>query len=277
MRRTSRYAFLAAVFLAGASAASAQTTTTYFGDSTGSFGARNLGPATAAQTQFLSQFANFGTDNFESYLASTQVPPTFNPPPSVYTGINGVAVTYTANAITVGSDQGLGFQFSTSPQQYLSEASQAGVNQIMTFAFSRPVQGFGAYFINVADGVTNSFTVTLQNGAGPARNYAIDVPTVTNGTGIGNGTPNNFGSRQFDSAFYWGIKDTDPFDQVTITASSNQDGVLFDDLSVGFITAIPEPGTVALIGGLGLAGVGGYLYKRRQNMKKQQQRFSLAR
>ncbi|MFT3878924.1 MAG: PEP-CTERM sorting domain-containing protein [Gemmatales bacterium] len=275
MRRTSRYAFLAAFFLAGASAASAQTTTTYFGDSTGTFGARNMTAPNAAQALFLSQFANFGTDNFESYLASTQVPPVFNPPPAVYNGINGVAVTYTANAITVGSDPG--FQFSTSPVQYLSEASQVGVNQVMTFAFSRPVQGFGAFFINVADGVTNSFTVTLQNGAGPARNYAIDVPTVTNGTGIGNGTPNNFSGRQFDSAFYWGIKDTDPFDQVTITAASNQDGVLFDDLSVGFITAIPEPGTVALIGGLGLAGVGGYFYKRRQNVKKQDKRFSMAR
>lgn len=283
MSRTASFAFLAALFFVITPFANAQSTvTTFFGDNNGI--PRDLTVPNAARTAFLSQFGSTGTDNFESYAASTSFASPV-PPPAVYS-ITGVPVTYTSNAFTVGAD-GPGFgSFSTSNSQFLAGSllfdnggNFLGVGLTNSFVFSRTMNGFGMYFINVADnaGVTNSFTITLQDGPGGlARTYPI-TNTSTDGTG----SPLVFnGGRQGDSTFFFGINDTVPFDRVTINGvspTSGFDGIIFDDLSIGFIAAIPEPSTYALIGGLSLAGGAGYWYQRRQTMKKQGQRFKLAR
>jgi hypothetical protein len=271
-----RYLCAAALLFASASLLCAQTPTgtLYFTDSN----PRNIPVTSVAEANFLALFGSKATDNFDSYPGTFLGSPVV-PPPSTYT-LPGLPITYTSNALTVGIDFPGLYEMSVSHSQFLlsSATSLTGPFGATQFNFSQPVQGIGAYIIQAGDGSNStSFTISLQNGAGPVRNYKIDTNAVTNGSSDGTGTAFVFQGRQFDNAFYFGIIDTTFFDKVTVTPTSTDDGYLFDNLSVGLITAIPEPSTYALIGGLGLAGVGGYFYKRRQAAKKQEQRFSLAR
>lgn len=278
MKRIGLFALSAAILFAFVNTATAQVAT-YFGDSTyppPNF-TRDLNAANIARTVFLSQFASSGTDGFEAYPFSTFSNPV--PPPALYS-VSGVPVTYTSNMSFIGNDPSGPAPFSVSPNQYASgnfvldgNGNIIGIGLTNNYTFSTLINGFGIYFINVADGFPNSFTITLQNGpGGTPRPYPI------NASGNLNDPPDVFSGRQFDSAFFFGIKDTLPFDRVTITGvapTSGFDGMVFDDLTIG--VAIPEPSTYALIGGLSLAGFGGYLYKRRKEMQKQGQRFRLAR
>lgn len=284
MKRIALFASLTAFVLSQASQASAQTG--YYADSTYPVPpTRDLTAANAVQASFLSLFVATGTDHFESYGASyfdLALGPVFVPPPPVYS-VTGIPVTYTSTAPTVGTDYPavvVPFPFSVSHSQFLSGSAGAFVPLSTNFTFSTRVNGFGAFFIQLGDGSnSNTVTITLQDGANTPRVFTVDTTLVTTGTSNGSGTANVFSGRNVDAAFYLGIFDTTPFDKVTVTTTDGGDGILFDDLSVGLldISAIPEPSTYALIGGLGLAGMGGYFYKRRRTMKKQDQRFGMAR
>ncbi|HMO34623.1 MAG TPA: PEP-CTERM sorting domain-containing protein [Gemmatales bacterium] len=234
--------------------------TTFFGDSNAF--PRDLSVPQATQTSFLSSFANTGTDDFESYAI-------FSAPP-VYT-IPSVGVTYTADFTFVNANA-QGFNLSVSGSQFVfgnGDPFGNGISLTNSIVFSTPVNGFGMFFVNVGDSVANSFTIALQEGAGGTpRVYPI------NASGDGTGNPLNFSGRNGDATFYFGIRDTTPFDRVTITASSNQDGIVFDDLSVGFIAAVPEPTTYALVG-IVLAGAGSwYVRKSREQYLAFQQNVS---
>lgn len=271
-----RYFAAAALLLASSSVLCAQNTgTLYFTDSN----PRNIPVTSVGEANFLALFGSKGTDNFDSYAPTVFGQPTPTPPPSNFT-LAGLPITYTSNALTVGQDFPGFYDMSVSHSQFLlsSATSLTGPFGATQFNFSQPVQGIGSYIIQAGDGSNStSFTISLQNGAGPVRNYKIDTTAVGSGSSDGTGTAFVFQGRQFDNAFYFGIIDTDFFDKVTVTPTSTDDGYLFDNLSVGLITAIPEPTTYALLGGLGLAGLGCYFYKRRLSMKKQDQRLSMAR
>jgi len=266
VKRTASFACLAAFFLASASVASAQVTT-YFGDSNAF--PRDLTVPKATQATFLSQFAVTGTDDFESYAP-------FAPPPGTLT-LAGVPTTYSTTGSLVGintQQQGSfavsGFQFLTSNLTFDNQGNPTGANLTTSFLFSTPIKGFGAFFVNVGDlSNSNTLTITLQDGpAGTPRVIPI------NGNSDGSGSPLTFAGRQFDATFYFGISDPTPFDRVTITGTSNQDGLVFDDLS---IAAVPEPTTYALIGGIGLAVVGRRYWLKRKKQQPQANRFKLAR
>lgn len=275
MKRSVTTFCLAAWFLASASVASAQVTT-FFGDNNYVPPAgRDLTVPNNARNNFLAQFVTTGTDTFDTYPGSTSP---FVPLPQNPYSIPSIPLTYTSNAFTVGAD-GSGFgTFSVTPTNFLAgsllfdpgSGQFLGIGLTNNFVFSRKIDGFGIYFINIGDSFANSFTITLQDGpAGALRTYPI------NNFSDGSNVPLVFGpGRQPDATFFFGIKDTVPFDRVTITgvsASSGFDGVIFDDLSVGFISAVPEPSTYALIGGLALVVYGRHRYLKRK------ERLSLAR
>lgn len=255
MKRTASYACLAAFFLASAS--SYAQVTTYFGDSNAS--PRDLTVPNTTRTTFLSQFTLTGTDNYEGYTP-------FQPPPGTM-NLAGLPTTYSTNASFIGVDTQQQGSFSVSPQQFISSnlildgnGNPIGANLTTSFLFSSPVNGFGLYFINVGDiSNSNTLTITLQDGGGSPRVYPI------NASGNGTGSPLTLAGRQFDATFYFGIKDLTAFDRVTITATSNQDGMIFDDLTVA---AVPEPSTFILIGGVGLAIAGRRYWQKRAKQAK---------
>lgn len=266
MKRTASFACLAAFFLASASVASAQVTT-FFGDSNAF--PRDLTVPNATQATFLSQFAVTGTDNYESYAP-------FAPPPGTLT-LAGISTTYSTTGSLVGINTAQQGTFAVSPSQFLPSnltfdpnGNPNGANLTTSFLFSTPLKGFGSFFVNVGDvNNSNALTITLQDGpAGSPRIYPI------NASGDGTGSPLTFAGRNGDATFYFGIKDTTQFDRVTITGTSNQDGLVFDDLSV---SAVPEPATYALIGGLGLAVVGRRYWLKRKQKQQLQGSLKLAR
>lgn len=242
--------------LAGASAASAQVTT-FFGDNN-TF-PRNLTVPNQARNDFMASFATHkGTDDFESYAPFST--------PAVY-NISSLGITYTSNMTFVNANQPPSFVLAVSGTQFAfgnGDPFGGGIGLTNSYLFSQPVQGFGIYFVQVGDSAVNEFTVTLQDG--PAGTPRV-IPV--NASGDGTGSPISFGStRQFDATFFFGVVDSAFFDRVTITATSSTDGIVFDDLSVGLINAVPEPTTYALIGTV-LAGIyGARQYQRRRAVKK---------
>lgn len=254
--------FVSALLILALSAAGLQAqVSTYFGDANSI--PRDLSAANVARTSFLNSFVASGTDNVESYFGYMGVPDPFPPSPGL-TNL-GYGVTATTNTAFVAHDP-FGF-YPTSGNQFLV-ANFFGNN---VFTFNQPINGFGLFLIQSGDGSNvNSFQVSLQLGAGPVRTYPINGNA--DGTGVGNGTgsPLSFGPGRADNnAFFFGIRDTDAFDSFTIVAAVNTgaDGVLYDDLSVGFIAAVPEPTTYALMGCI-IAGAGGW-YARQRKARKQ--------
>ncbi len=244
--------FVSTLLVLALSSASLQAqVTTYFGDANSS--PRDLTSANNVRTQFLNSFVASGTDNVESYFGYQALPNPF-PAPPVLTNL-GYGVTATTNTFFVGHDP-FGF-YPTSGNQFLV-ANQFANN---VFTFNQPINGFGFFLIQSGDSSNvNSFQVSLQLGAGPVRTYPINANTD------GSSSPLPFGPNRVDNnAFFFGIRDTAAFDSFSIVAAVNNgsDGVLFDDLSVGFISAVPEPTTYALMGCV-LAGAGGWYARQRK-------------
>ncbi len=245
--------FLSALLVASATTAGYAQVSTFFGDSNAF--PRDLTVPNQASANFHASFASSGTDNLESYTPGTT--------PAIY-NIAGVGVDYTSTFAFVNANQG-GFNLSVSGINFAFGLGNPFTGEISPFnslVFNRQVNGFGMYFVNVGDTFANSFTVTLQDGAaGTPRVVPI------NANSDGSGSPLNFSGRNGDATFFFGVRDTEFFDRVTITASSNQDGIVFDDVSVGFIAAVPEPTTYALMGCI-IAGAGGW-YARKRKLQKQ--------
>jgi hypothetical protein len=100
------------------------------------------------------------------------------------------------------------------------------------FTFNTYIHSFGAYVIQGGDGANNNpTTFRLRN---TSTSAFVDVPVQV---GPGWGT---------DNAFFLGVTDSAPFNQVEIIeATDAADGMLYDNVVAG--GAVPEPGSLVLV------------------------------
>lgn len=234
---------------------------------------RSLGTPLAAQTNFLAALPLNGTDNLESATL-------FAPNPSLSFGVFGT--TATTNATYVATD---GTTFYPTSGINFVVASFTVADQ---FTFNQPVAGLGMYFIQTGD-VQNetSFIMQLTNSV---TNTTKNIPI--NFSGDGTGSPNVFQRvispltpRADNNVFYFGVIDPALFDGMTllktttvngVPGNQGSDGVLFDDISVGFIVAVPEPSTYAMIGCVLLGSTGFYARYRMKRQANENARFRRA-
>jgi hypothetical protein len=167
--------------------------------------------------QFTASLSSFGVDNVDAAAGVN---------PTLVFGATGI----TASTLGVLAQSAPGFEIGT---QALLEAEGIGFPQVNTaFSFNTYITSFGLYVIQGGDGTNNNPTsFRLKN---TATNAFVDVP-VQVGPGWGQ-----------DNAFFLGVTDTIPFNQVEIIeATDAADGMLYDNIVAG--GAVPEPGPPVLM------------------------------
>lgn len=124
-----------------------------------------------------------------------------------------------------------GFQIGA---QALLELDSAGFPQVNTmFTFNTYITSFGTYVIQGGDAANNNPTTFRLRDT--ATNAFVDVPVNPLGPGWG-----------LDNAFFLGVTDTTPFNQVEILETTDfNDGMLLDNIVAG--GAVPEPGSLVLL------------------------------
>jgi hypothetical protein len=168
--------------------------------------------------QFTASLSSFGVDNVDTAIGLN---------PTLTFGATGI----TATTQGVLAQNAPGFQIGT---QALLELDAAGFPQVNTvFSFNTYITSFGAFVIQGGDGANNNNPTSfrLRN---TATNTFVDVP-VQIGPGWG-----------LDNAFFLGVTDTAPFNEVSILESADfNDGMLLDNVVAG--GAVPEPGSLVLM------------------------------
>jgi hypothetical protein len=185
--------------------------------------------ALAKFNQFTASLSSYNVDNIDSAVGAD---------PTLVFGATGI----TASTQGVLTQNAPGFAIGT---QALLEADAAGFPQVNTmFTFNTPIHSFGAYVIQGGDGANDNPTAfRLRN---TSTNAFVDVP-VQIGPGWGQ-----------DNAFFLGVTDSAPFNQVEIIEATDiADGMLYDNVVAG--GAVPEPGSLVLVmlgGGFALGRMG---------------------
>jgi hypothetical protein len=120
-----------------------------------------------------------------------------------------------------------------------------------TFTFNQHITAFGVFVIQGGDGPVNNNPTTFR---------LIDTATNTTVDDVPLQIGPNWGSN---NVFFLGITDNVSFDKVQIIETTDlSDGMLYDNIVAG--TAVPEPGTLALVILGGAAFVGGSFRFRRR-------------
>jgi hypothetical protein len=166
--------------------------------------------------QFTASLSSFGVDNIDTAVGLN---------PTLTFGATGI----TAATQGVLAQNAPGFEIGA---QALLEADAASFPQVNTvFGFNQYITAFGLYVIQGGDGVNNNPTTFRLRDT--ATNAFVDVP-VQIGPGWG-----------VDNAFFLGVADSVPFNEVSILESIDAtDGMLYDNIVAG---RVPEPGSLVLI------------------------------
>jgi len=196
--------------------------------------------AMPVESQFLGTLSSYGTETYDEYVAPAS-------PPTLTFGSSGITAT----------DSFAEVEGPLPPDTYAYSTPNALLGIIgetpNTFLLSTPVTAFGTYIDQAGDTDADTLSLLLQN-----------TNTMTSETvPIGTVGPN---ADQFN-IFYFGVTDTNPFNEVTLQGGnavdgpSFIDGVLLDNTSVGF-AAVPEPSSLALVCGSLLTGLAAFFVRR---------------
>src|SRR5262245_27496036 len=227
-RQTFASTFLlrSACILLGFLFASAQSVvgaaTVYFDRNNSTSGLTSYPTSQPMFTQFTASLSPYGVATVENATAGVPNPPlTFH------------GSTITAATQGVLPVQAAGFQIGT---QALLELDAAGPGQFDTvLTFDQYITGFGLYVIQGGDSQNNNPTTFRLRDT--ATNAFVDVP-IQIGPGWGG-----------DNAFFLGIGNTFPFNQVTILESvDTNDGTLYDNIVAGNVVPEPPSGALLVIG-----------------------------
>lgn len=179
--------------------------------------------SSAARNQFLATLSSYGIETFESV-------PTFVANPNL---------SFPGTDITATTQTSFVFAFPPYPVSGTRALTDKGPGKLDgdpfddVFQFSQPVTAFGSYFVNVGDALENTVTLVLENSV-LGTSKEIVLPTHA---------PPNIA---VDSTFFFGVTDSDPFDRVILKESKDFDGIILDDMIVGYVREVPEPGTITL-------------------------------
>jgi hypothetical protein len=166
--------------------------------------------------QFTGSLGSFGVDTIDTAVGLN---------PTLAFGGTGI----TATTQGVLAQNAPGFEIGG---QALLEADAAGFPQVNTvFTFNQYITAFGAFVIQGGDGANNNPTAFRLRDT--ATNAFVDVP-IQIGPGWG-----------VDNAFFLGVADSAPFNEVSILESiDSTDGMLYDNIVAG---RVPEPGSFVLM------------------------------
>ena len=171
--------------------------------------------AVAAETSFLATLSSHGTETYDEITGA---------------GLgftNSQALTFGASGITGTAEFSGVFQIPALPTVISTPSAMveqpsvpqhpAPYNNDITF--SAPVTSFGSYYINAGDQAADTLTLKLDN---TILGTSTDV--VMGAVG-----PN----ANFNSVFYFGVTDINPFNRVTLLLTNSNDGILLDNTTVG--------------------------------------------
>jgi hypothetical protein len=172
----------------------------------------------AKYIQFTGSLSSFGVDNIDSAVGVN---------PTLTFGATGI----TASTQGVLAQSAPGFMIGTQALLELDAAVPNSPAIATTFDFNQYITAFGLYVIQGGDGANNNPTTFRLKDT--ATNAFVDV---TRQVGPGWGT---------DNAFFLGVTDTVPFNEVQILESIDlTDGMLYDNVVAG---RVPEPASFVLM------------------------------
>lgn len=212
-----QYLGLVSVLVALQAAPAAAAQTTFFGidDSKA-----DLTNSMQARDDFLATLGVWGTDTLESVAGMADPPLAFGA-----TGITATTDFDSAISYVLLSVSGSVLLLDDGPDGAEGPAFDDVIE------LSEPVTAFGSFFAQGGDGPANTLTLRLEN-TGLATSKDVVVGT------LGPTAP-------FNNIFFFGVTDTDPFDRITMIESYDYDGILLDDITVGFL--VPEPSGLGLL------------------------------
>lgn len=205
--------------------------------------------SSAASGRFLANLANIGTETFEAIPTGTFVPMNVN-----FSSLGSAVLS--GSGTVVSGDDGSG-RFPISGSHYLLTAPGDGFN----LRFSTPVSGFGFYGTDIGD-YGGQIVLTLTDVRGQISTLTVPNTVVSDGSTTG-------------SVLYYAFLDNaDAYTNILLSNvqvgnSSIPDSFAFDNLTVGSVSASPEPGAFALMG-LGTVGLFGLQRVKRSRANKNQ-------